>query len=657
MINFEKINKYSCKKVEQYFKKEELKKLHTSKLYCDDLYYNTGDTAVNDKIYDILKDTLMKRDPKYIPPVGVKIRYSDNESKLPYWLGSADKITPKEPEALRRWLNKNKTEEYLISEKLDGVSGLLVVKNGVKNLYTRGDGISGSDISYLIQYFNIPKKLPDMSVRGELIIHNKTFLQKYKYEGLIEDYKKNKTVGRGFGKTYKNSRNMVSGLIGAKTVRPGLEDIKFVVYEIVDFKDRLKSSEQFKKLKKLGFTTAIYDIVTKIDIEILTEQHNIFKDKTEFEIDGIVIQSNILYDRNICKNPKYMFAFKVQSEDNKAQTTVLDIEWKVSRFGQIIPVVIFESVELSGATLCKASAHNAHNLVSKCIGIGAEIYVTRSKDVIPFIQEVITPALEIKYPDVEKDLNGLDYKWDENKVHLIINGSMDIMYIKLFDSFFSKMNIKHVSRATLKKIYNEGFETLLSIISIKKEDLLKIEGIKDKSADRIIKNIHLGLQDVTVTQILGSSSVFGFGFGRKRTDMLFNDIPNILKIYKNFNRLELIEKITKIEGFSEITAIKVVDNLKNAKLFIEQIKPYCTYKEKVRVSDSLVGKKFVTSGFRDKELEQKIIERGGKIVSSVSKKTSGVIVLDMEQTSGKIKKAKESGVRIYLKEEFIIEML
>ena len=75
------------------------------------------------------------------------------------------------------------------------------------------------------------------------------------------------------------------------------------------------------------------------------------------------------------------------------------------------------------------------------------------------------------------------------------------------------------------------------------------------------------------------------------------------------------------------------------------------------MSDSLVGKKYVTSGFRDKDLEQQIIERGGKIVSSVSKKTNGVIVLDMEQTSGKIKKAKESGVKIYLKEEFVKEVL
>lgn len=656
MINFTKINKYKWDEAEKYFKSENLKILHTSKLYLDDLYYNTEEQEVSDVIYDILKDVLIKRDPKYIPPVGVKIRYNDNEAKLPHWLGSADKITPKEPEVLKRWLGKNKSKEFILSEKLDGVSGLLQVKNGVQKLYTRGDGVLGKDISYLIQYFNIPTNLPDMSVRGEIIIPKEIFNKKYKYDGRLEDYKETKNKGKGFGRTYKNSRNMVAGLIGAKTVRRGLKDVQFVVYEIVEFVDRLKSSKQLDKLKKLKFTTALYIVITEISMEILIKQHIIFKDKTKFEIDGIVIQNNSVYDRNISGNPKYMFAFKVQSEDNKAKTIVIDIEWKVSRFGQIVPVVIFEPVNLSGATLCRASAHNAANLVNQCIGIGAEIFVTRSKDVIPFIQEVIKPA-KIKYPDIEKDLNGLDYKWDDNKVHFIIKGTMDMMYIKLFDSFFSKMNIKHISRKTIEKIYKHGFTTLISIISISKGDLLKIDGIKEKSADRIITNIHRGLQEITITQILGSSSIFGFGFGRKRTDMLFNDIPNILKIYKKFSRLELIEKIKKIEGFSEITAIKVVDNLENAKLFIDIVKPYCTYKEKVRISNTLVGKKFVMSGFRDKDLEQKIIERGGKIVSSVSKKTNGLIVSDKEKTSGKITKAKESNVKIYTLEEFINEIL
>ena len=166
-----KIKSYDLKHMLKYCQEEELSKLHSLKLYLDDLYYNTSTNIISDALYDVLKRLLIKRDPEYVPPVGAKIRSNQNKAKLPFYMGSLDKITPDEQKELDRWLEKNKCVELLVSDKLDGVSGTFICKNGKNKLFTRGDGETGSDISYLIQYIDtIPSVINDIAVKGELII-------------------------------------------------------------------------------------------------------------------------------------------------------------------------------------------------------------------------------------------------------------------------------------------------------------------------------------------------------------------------------------------------------------------------------------------------------------------------------------------------------
>ena len=443
---------------------------------------------------------------------------------------------------------------------------------------------------------------------------------------------------------------MVSGLIGGKTIRTGIQDIIFVVYEIID-NHMYKPSEQFKKLKQLGFTTAINSLTSDLSINNLSQLVPEFKQKSNYEIDGIIIQSNVSYDRNINGNPSYLFAFKVRDDDNIASTEVLDIEWSVSKHGTIVPVAITKPVTLSGATLSRFSCHNASNLINQNISKGAIVQVTRSKDVIPHILDTISFRHKPSLPDE------YNYFWDKNKVHIMVDlDNCDeltekTMCVKMFASFFDKLNIKHVSEATVSKIYDNGYTSLLDIIKITKKQLMSDCGFKDKGSDRIIKNIHKGLQNTTIPLLLGSSGIFGNGIGRKRMDILFTDIPELL----TFNKKSLKKRILKVEGFSEIMAQKIIDNIDDAKLFIDDISPYVSFKKETRVSDSLVGKKFVMSGFRDKKLEQDIIDRGGSVSTSVSKKTSGLIVSNKENKTGKILSAEKLGVGIYNKDEFIKE--
>ena len=630
------------KDIPAYLRDTDISELHALKLELDDLYYNTGESDVSDDRYDKLKQALQDRDPNFVPPVGAKLREKDNRALLPYWLGSADKVTPQEPEVLDRWLAKNNninninnSPSFVITEKLDGVSCLLSVKNNVIKLFTRGDGIEGADISYLAKYFtSIPNKLPNnFSVRGELIIAKKVFKKKYK----------NKTVN---GREYKNSRNMVSGLIGGKTVREGLSDVMFVAYEIVSSTAPKLEDQLFTLKNNLGFFIVNHIIVNNISIPILEEILKNFKHDSLFEIDGIVITSNKPYDRNTSGNPKYMIAFKVNSEDDTVETEVTEVEWNISKWGQLKPVAVVKPVNLVGVTISRATAHNAKYVEENKLGPGSIIKITRSKDVIPYIVSIVSPSKEPQMPDIP-------YNWDETHVNISVEKNQNIMCVKLISDFFSKFGIKFVSEATVTKLFNNGLDTLLKIISADKNRLLQVPEFHEKSAERIYTNIRNGLQNIKLSTLLGASGIFGFGIGRKRVEALLLDIPDLLTVYKTRSKEDMINEITKVEGFSVLTATKIVNNLKYADLFVQRIMPYISFQKNNRISNIFTGHKYVMTGFRDKKLEDEITNRGGKVTTTVSKNTTGLIIADKKAVSSKLEKAIELNIPVYDRQEFL----
>ena len=132
-------------------------------------------------------------------------------------------------------------------------------------------------------------------------------------------------------------------------------------------------------------------------------------------------------------------------------------------------------------------------------------------------------------------------------------------------------------------LHHHGLDSLLKIIAATEKELLEIDGIKGKSAKRIVTNIHEGLQDITVPLIIGSSGVLGESIGSKKTDALFRDLPNVLELSSKDSHRSLKKKILAIEGFSEITTDKIVERLKYAKSLLEQMTKYCTFKQQMRV--------------------------------------------------------------------------
>jgi len=638
----QKINHLSNDKLQDYFNSQSFEVLNNLKLYLDDIYYNTGnDTGFTDEQYDMLKDTLLTKDPNYIAPIGAIIRETENRVQVPYHMGSMDKIRPDKKDDVvkfRKWLKKY-NQSFLIEDKLDGVSCLIVVNNGEYKLYKRpGSDGYGSDITYLLPYIkSIPKNIKNIVVRGELIM-NKVNFDKYKQE-------------------YKNSRNMVSGLTSSKKIGKGLKDIDFVAYEKIVENNTETPFEQLKQLKKLGFHIVNYELINDISIDDLSEFLGKFKLVSEYEIDGIIVQSNSVYERNSDGNPDYSFAFKMNIDSNIKETEVIGVEWNISKWGQLKPRIQVNPVQIGGVNIQYASGFYGKFIKDNGIGIGSIVKITRSNDVIPFIVEVVKKT--------EPSMPTIPYKWNDTGIDIYTEQEDEEISIKQTISFFSNLSIKFIGTSIVRKLYEAGFNSTFKIIGASIQQISNIEGLGKKSAERIYSNIRNRLESATLSDILGASGVFGFGISNKKVEKIIESIPNILELPKTMSSDDILKKVKLVDGFSSKTASSIVDNLNKANEFINQLNKILPKNvenniESKEVETNIESKskinnyKIVCTGFRDPEFEREIMKKGGNILSAVSKNTDIVVVKDLnEKPTVKVSKAIQLGITIVQKDEFI----
>ena len=605
--------------------------------YAAEQYYN-GEGVISDKLYDDLFDEIKKRDPKndFLKKVGFEIT-GKNKVELPYYMGSMDKIKISESDRLSKWQKKFNKHDYVVMDKLDGISGLFVLKNGTKKLYTRGNGTIGQDITHLIN--TIPSfkfsVSTDIVLRGELIISKKKW-EKYTSQ-------------------FSNARNMVSGLVNSKKINTDImKDIDFVTYEIME--PRMRQSEQLKFLQKNKMTHVYYETLDKsdLDFEMLDEILLDRREVSEYEIDGIIIMDDSLHDYNGEGNPDFAFAFKDASEKQTADVIVKDVEWNVSKDGYLKPKLILEPTKLSGVIISNATAFNAKYIVDNKIGPSSVVKIIRSGDVIPHVLEVIKTA-KVKMPSVE-------YKWNETNVDLIATGSKsDEQIIKELTFFAEKMDIMNLSEGIITNFVENDIDDIFKIINVSKNTLAELPSFKDKMVNKIHENIQTAMEKASLIQFMNATNIFGHNFGHKRLEKIFVKYGNnFIKFMKDHTKDEIYNEVIKIDGFDDITASQFSNLIHDFIKVFEKIpnsyqKTIIKNSETKVVSEKFKGKKFVFSGFRNKEWEDYITENGGELVSSVSKNTSYLVTTKKDYDEGstsKVIKAKEVGVTIVIKEEF-----
>lgn len=598
-------------------------------------YYNSGKSLVSDLVFDALKDILQKRDPKndFLKQIGAPVE--KNKIKLPHWMGSLDKITP-DTSALEKW-KKDYTGDYLVSDKLDGVSALLIKQNDVYKLYTRGDGNYGVDISHLIPLIfskkitNNNKILNKTAVRGELIISKKNF--------------------KKISHKYANGRNAVAGLVNSKNYSELVAQYtEFVAYSM--YFPIFKISDQLDWLIKHNFNVVNYKTHDNLDNDTLSKLLISRRSESDYEIDGLVIMDNKIYPTS-SGNPKSGFAFKAILSDQMAEVKVVSVNWNISMDARLVPTVTIEPVKLVGVTITNATAHNAKFIVDNTLGAGAVIKIIRSKDVIPYIQEVISPALNNK-PSLPKE----KYIWSKSGVDIFLKdpSKFQQVIVKQIAHFFKTMEIKHISQETIKKLVEAGYKNVPDLIQGVKnydENILKIDGIGEKMLSRIVNEITLSIQKSYLFHVMAGSKMFGRGLGVEKLKLITQRYPDIIN--NTDNRQTLLEKILQIDGFDLITADKFVDNLGDFKVFHNKLKKVIDLTKlktfKTTGINLFKDEKVVFTGFRDKELKDFVETNGGKVSSSVTSRTTMVVYSD---TSGsKYKKAVELKLPMYSYDEFL----
>jgi NAD-dependent DNA ligase len=632
-----KLSSRGCSELNDIFTHAHFDHLVELKEYLDDAYYNTEYPKLEDYQYDVLKEVIEKRNPhNYETTVGAEVS-DENKSELPFFLGSMDKIKNTEPKKLATWTKNKPSDEYVVEDKLDGVSCLLVSKKGDIKLYKRGNGLVGPDVSHFARHFcSIPGNLPDMAVRGELVMGTKIFLEKHSESA--------------------NPRNFVNGRTSGKEAREGIKDVDFVAYEIMSKGKSPKPSLQLEKLRNLGFLTVNYEIVRSLDVEDLFDRLKEHERCSDYEIDGLILTSDLEYEHTEDKYPKYSRAFKVNFEEHIKETTVLRVEWEVSRYKILTPVVHVEPKLILGAVISHPTGHNAKFIADNKIGPGTVLRITRSGSVIPYIVDVIKHT-EAQMPDIS-------YKWGMNEIDIYTEEEAQKVTMKMITVFFFQLEIKHVGEATVTKLCEHGFDSLFKILEADKEDFGNIPRFGEKTVERLYSNIHNGLKNVSLATVIGSSGVMDSGIGNKRMEVLLREIPDLLSVYKEISREELVSRIVVVEGFSNKIANQIAENIRSADEFVRKISKYATFKEikkkEIIQNDvgllpdekSVVDKIFVFSGFRNNALEDKIKINGGIVTTGVSKKTTALIVKNKDESTTKINKAKSSDVPVYTLDEF-----
>ena len=611
---------------------------------ANEAYYGNDEPIMSDDQYDLLREYVIEKYPKNEIAkdghINLQMEAVKNKVKLPYEMWSMDKIKP-DTGALDKWNAKYKGP-YVLSCKLDGVSGMYSTEGHQPKLYTRGNGIMGQDVSHMIPYLQLPKE-SGIVIRGEFIISKDVFEKKYASD-------------------FSNPRNFVAGVVNQKTVKPDrIRDLDFVAYEVI--KPEVKPSEQMKILTEMDIEVVRFLVVTEMDIEVvrflveksvsielLSELLVEWREGYKYDIDGVICSNDHIYNRKR-GNPEHAFAFKMVLGDQVAEAKVVDVIWTASKDGYLKPRVHIEPVVLGGAKIEYATGFNAKFIVDNNIGVGAVISLVRSGDVIPHIIGVVRPAPEPMMPTQE-------YKWNATHVdiELVDKKADSTVNHKVVTAFFKTIGVDGLGPGNINKIIDAGYSTIPQIIAMSKEQFIEVEGFKKKLSDKIYDGIHEKLDEADLPTLMDATNIFGRGFGKKRFNAILSEHPDIIT-----SSASDAEKVALVKGVSGMAN-------KSAETFVEKLPEFVhwckdagvmsklDYKAvsgpKIEHSHPLYGKKIVMTGFRDKDIVDAIEALGASNGSSVSKNTFVVLVKDKDEDTSKADQARKLGVPLMTPDEF-----
>jgi DNA ligase (NAD+) len=585
-------------------------------------YYTLSKPLLSDNQYDILKEYIETKYPANVAITQVGAPVTKNKVDLPYEMASMDKIKP-DTNALTDWVKQYKGP-YVLSCKLDGVSGMYSTEGDTPKLYTRGDGKVGQDISHLIKSLKLPNHKGHV-VRGEFIILKDVFNTKYRDK-------------------FANPRNLVSGIVNSKSIDEKTADLHFVAYEVI--RPVLKASAQMRLLTEINHEVVQNRVVPSLSNALLSETLVDWRSNYEYEIDGVIVCDDSIHPRG-SGNPRHAFAFKMVLSDQVAEAKVVDVIWTASKDGYLKPRVRIEPIHIGGVTIEYATGFNGKFIEDNKIGVGAIITMIRSGDVIPYIKSVVVPAEAGKMPDVP-------YDWTETHVDLLLKNKEDDPTVreKNITGFFTEIGVDGLSSGNVRRIIAAGYDTIPKIVKMEKADFAKVDGFQQKTVDKLYDGIRDRISKATLVQLMVGSNMFGHGMGERKLGPVIEAFPDFL--VAGDSKAEKIRQLGT-KGIHK-NAEEVVDSIAPFLKFLDlcgiQTTAVPTAAAVTDTTHPLYGKTIVMTKIRDKEIIDFLEAKGAKLGDNVKADTLVLIVKSKDDVSTKTKTATEKNVPIMTPDEF-----
>ena len=575
-------------------------------------------------------------------------------------------------ERIRKLDDRVEKAKFVVEPKIDGLSVVLHYRDGqfVQGA-TRGDGEVGEDITSNLRTVRaIPLKIPVESGtlrRGSgqewkgtlpknLVVRGEAFIPIKDFEAL------NKKLEEAGEKTYLNPRNTAAGSL--RQLDPQLtasRPITMLVYQIIQAEGGKVPTSQWEileYLKSLGFPVSdIPKRFNDLDSAIAyTETFNTGRDALPYEADGMVIKIDDLTlaaDLGfVGKDPRGAVAFKFPARE--VTTTLLGIDVEVGRTGVLTPRASLEAVEIGGVIVRNATLHNFDYIEEKDIRINDRVLVKRAGEVIPYVIGPVVDARsgkEKKYkPPTKCPACGTEVEHIEGEVAwYCVNAACPAQLVRNVEHFVSRgaMDIVGLGIKIVEQLIEAGLvKDVADLFTLKKDQLLGLEGFADKKAENLLGSIEQA-KGQSLNRLIAALGIHGVG------EVMAGDLA---RTYGNLSALSktTADELQQIEGVGPNIAESIVDwfaRPANQKL-LKKLKSASVdpqmKKDDKKKEGAFTGLTFVVTGtlpnFSRDDAKDFIEDNGGKVTDSVSKKTSYLVL--GENPGSKFDKAKSLGVKI-----------
>lgn len=549
---------------------------------------------------------------------------------------------------------------YLAELKIDGLSLSLTYVEGVLQVAaTRGDGSIGENITENVKRIkDIPLTLASpttMTVRGEAYLPRKSFAQLNA---------ERQEMGEA---EFANPRNAAAGTLRQlDTAVVAKRGLATYLYQEASPTQRDTQADVLTELSEFGFSVnSRYLVSSSMDeiwgfIEAIREE----REELAYDIDGIVIKVNELAIQEelgfTVKAPRWAVAYKFPAEEKEAE--ILSVDWTVGRTGVVTPTANLTPVMLAGTTVSRATLHNVDYIAEKDIRVGDTVIVYKAGDIIPAVLRVVDSkrhqqepmTIPIHCPSCDSEL----VHFADEVALRCINPMCPSQIQRQLEHFASRdaMNIVGLGPSVVEKLFKAGLvNDVADIYRLTIEELLTLEGVKEKSAEKL----HGAIQNSKTNS--AEKLLFGLGIrhvGSKASRLLLERFGSLLEVVK-------AEKshVSEIEGLGTVIADSLSryfekDEARMLLVELETLGVNLTYLGKKVVEDALLsGKTVVLTGKLEQltrsEAKAKLEGLGAKVTGSVSKKTD--LVVAGADAGSKLAKAQDLGIAVE-NEEWLLKL-